>query len=141
MALHCYIITPLCDKQLAASAKLCCTFGDRRWLKGTYNTSFVPAALASCRFQITVKDLVSYNQSTEWNSTTVSKRSDPKVCTSENVLIRVIFTFDSTKKSYSNVRKEILPGIFSRLWNKQTMINLKQVKKYIVWFLKHTFLN
>jgi len=40
--------------------------------KGTYNTSFPPAPLASCTFQITVQDPVSY-LCIEWNSTTVSK--------------------------------------------------------------------
>ena len=46
--------------------------------KGTYNTSFVSAALASCTFQITVQDSVSYVQSTEWKNINVSKRSDRK---------------------------------------------------------------
>jgi len=47
--------------------------GDTHSQKGTYNTSFVPAVLASCTFQITEQDPVSYVQSTEWNSTSVSK--------------------------------------------------------------------
>jgi len=51
---------------------------------GTYNTSFFPAALASCRFQITVQDSVSYIQYIKWNSTNLSKRSDRKIYTSEN---------------------------------------------------------
>ena len=45
--------------------------------KGTYKSniqrSFVQAALGSCTFRITVQDPVSYIQSTEWNSTSVSK--------------------------------------------------------------------
>jgi len=61
-----------------ASAELGCTSGDTHSQKGTYNTSFVSAALASSAFQITVQDLVSSIQSTEWNSTNVSKRSDKK---------------------------------------------------------------
>ena len=43
---------------------------------GTFNTSFVPAALASCTFQMIVQDPVSYIQSIEWNRITVSERSD-----------------------------------------------------------------
>jgi len=55
--------------------------------KGTYDTSFVPAALAFYTFQITVQDPVSYIQSTERNSTNVSKRSDQKIYTNENAPI------------------------------------------------------
>jgi len=73
----------LSDKLPTASAELCCTSGDTHSQKGTYNTSFVPAALASCTFQIIIQDPVSYVQSTEWNSTSVSKRSDRNMCTSE----------------------------------------------------------
>ena len=69
---------PLSDQPPTASTELCCTSGDTHSQKGTYNTSFVPAALASRTCQITVKDPVSYIQSTEWNSTNVSKRSDKK---------------------------------------------------------------
>jgi len=84
--------------------------GDTHSKKGTYNTSFVPAALASCAFQITVQDPVSYIQCIEWNSTTVSKRSDRKIYTSENSLIQVLLTFEGTNKPYSNVWREILPS-------------------------------
>ena len=50
----------LSDKPSTESAELCCTFGDTRTQKGTYNSSFVPAALTSCTFQITLQDSVSY---------------------------------------------------------------------------------
>ena len=56
--------------------ELCCASGDTHSPKGTYNTSFVPATLASCTFQIIVQDPVSYIQCIEWNNTRVSKRSD-----------------------------------------------------------------
>ena len=86
-------------------------YGDTHSQKGTYNTSFVPAALASCTFQITVHNPASYIRSTERNSTSVSKRSDPNLYISENAPIGVLFTFDDTKKPHSNVRREILPSI------------------------------
>jgi len=41
------------------------TSGDTHSQKETYNASFVPAALASCTFQITVQDPASHFQSTE----------------------------------------------------------------------------
>jgi len=44
--------------------ELCCTSCDTHSQKGTYNTSFVPAALASCTFQIIKQDPVSYVQRT-----------------------------------------------------------------------------
>jgi len=44
--------------------------------KGTYNTSFAPAALSSCTFQMTVQNPVYNIQSTEWNDPSVPKRSD-----------------------------------------------------------------
>jgi len=37
-----------------------------------------------------------------------------KIYTSENAPIRVLFTFEGTKKPYSNVRREILPSISSQ---------------------------
>jgi len=46
--------------------------------KMEHNTSFVPAVLASCTFQIAVQDPVSDIQCIVWNSITVSKRSDRK---------------------------------------------------------------
>jgi len=72
---------------------MCCVSDDTHSQKGTYNTSFVPAALASFTFQIIVQYLVSYIKSIEWNST------------SDNAAIQVLFTFDSTKKPHSNVRR------------------------------------
>ena len=72
MTMHCYINTLP-------------TPGDTHSQKGTNNTSFVTAALASYMFQITVQDPVSHLQSTEWNSITISKRSNSKVYTSENL--------------------------------------------------------
>jgi len=53
--------------------------GDMHSPKGRYNTSIVPAAMASCIFQITIQESLSHIQITEWNSATVSKRFDPKV--------------------------------------------------------------
>ena len=47
----------------------------------------VPAVLASCKFQIIVQDPVSCVQSTEWNSSSVSKRFDRKIYTGENAPI------------------------------------------------------
>jgi len=59
--MNCYIISPsLSDKPPTVSAGLCCTSGDTHLQKGTYNTSFVPVALASCMFHITVENPVSY---------------------------------------------------------------------------------
>jgi len=106
-------------------------------------TQVMPAALASCTFQITVQHPVSYVQSTEWNSATVSKRSDSKICTSENVPIRVLFTFDGTKKPHSNVRTEILQNISSQAVERvvKTTLNSQQVKTYFVRFLKPIYLN
>jgi len=69
------------------SAELCCTSGDTHSQKGIYNTSFVPAVLASCTFPITVQYPILYTQSTEFNSISVSKRSDRKIYTSDNVPI------------------------------------------------------
>jgi len=69
------------------SAELCCMSGEMHSRKATYDTSFVPAALASHKFQITVLDAVSYIQCIEWYSTTVSKRSDQKIYTSKNAPI------------------------------------------------------
>jgi len=58
----------LSDKPSTASAELCCTSGDTHSKnKGTYNTSFVSAALASCKIQFTLQDPVSHIQSIEWN--------------------------------------------------------------------------
>ena len=73
-------------RQPTASAELCCMSGDTNSKKETCNTCFVSATLASCKFQIIVQDPVSHIQSTEWNSTTVYKRSDLNIYTSENAL-------------------------------------------------------
>ena len=110
LAMHYYIISPppLSDKQPTESA-VC-------WYslpKGTYNACFVSAAMVSCTFQITKP--VSHNHSTEWNSTAVSKQSDPKVYTSVNARIWVLFTFDSTKKPQNNIWREIIPSISSQV--------------------------
>ena len=51
-------------------------------------------------FHITVQDPVYYVQGTELNSTSVSKRSDRKIYTSENTPIWFLFTFEGTKKAY-----------------------------------------
>ena len=93
MEMHCYIISPsLSDKPPTASVELYCTC----------STSFVPAALVSCTFKITVQYTVSYIQSTEWNSTSVSERSE------SYSLLRV------PKKPYSNVPRDILLNISSQ---------------------------
>ena len=89
-----YNSTVSLTNRLQRVQKYSCASGDTHSQKGTYNTSFVPAALASCMFQITVQDPVSHIQSTECNNTTVSKRSEPKVHTTENASIRVLFTID-----------------------------------------------
>ena len=86
--------------------------------RGTYNTRFVPPTLSSCRFQVAVQDPISYIQTIEWNSTTVSKRSvlwSIKVYTCD---IHRMFTFDGTKKPHSNVQRENLSESGPRLWNK-----------------------
>jgi len=62
--MHYYIISPLSDQPPTPSEELCCTSGDMHSEKRTYNTSFVPAALASCTFQIIVQDPVPYVQRT-----------------------------------------------------------------------------
>ena len=54
---------------------------------------------------ITLEAPASKTQSTEWNSTTVFKRSDKQLYTSETVTIPVFFTF--------YVRREIFPSISS----------------------------
>jgi len=59
----------LSDKPHIASAEPCCMSGDTVSQK----------ASASWKFQITGQDLVSQAQGTEWNSTTVSQRSDANV--------------------------------------------------------------
>ena len=74
-------------KPPTASTELCCTFGDTHSKRRIYNTRFVPAALTSCTFQITVQNTVSYIRCIEWNSTSVSKRSDRKIYTSKNAPI------------------------------------------------------
>jgi len=47
---------------------------------------FIHTALAKWNtytFQVTIQDPVSQIQCSEWNNTTGTKRSDPKVCTSD----------------------------------------------------------
>ena len=102
------------NKPPTASAELCCTSGDVHSKKGTYNTNFVPAALSTCTFQITIQYPVSYIQCIEWNSSNVSKRSDRKIYTREHAPIWVQFTFEGTKKAYSNVMREIVQSIISQ---------------------------
>ena len=68
----------------------------------TYNTSFVPAALASCMFQITVQDPVSYIQCTEWNGTTVFKRFGRKIYTSRMLPSESYSPLRIPKKSLTN---------------------------------------
>jgi len=84
--------------------------GNTNSQKGTYNTSYVPAELASSMFQIAVQDAVSYTQSTEWNGTTVHKCSDPKVYTSETTTIQVLFTFEVTQIMKQPLRNIQLPN-------------------------------
>jgi len=74
---------PFSDKLPTASAELGCTSDDTHTKTETYNTSFVPAALASCMIQATIQDHVSYIQYIECNSTTVSKCSDQTIYTRE----------------------------------------------------------
>jgi len=69
------------------TCKTCAARQVTRTRKREHLTSVFPAALAPYTFKITVQDLVSYIQSIEWNSTTVSKRSDRKLYTSENAAI------------------------------------------------------
>ena len=88
---------------------------DMRSQKGTYNTGFVSAPLAYCTFQITVQDPVSYIQGTERTSMTVFIPFDSKVYTSENTVIWVLFTFESTEKPYSNEWREIFLSISSQI--------------------------
>ena len=84
--MHCYTI---CPSLWQTSAELCCGSGYTHSQKGTYNTSFVPAA----PFQLTLQDPVSYVESTAWNSTSVSKRSD------KNIPVRML-----RSESYSLLR-------------------------------------
>ena len=72
--------------------------GDTHSQNGTYNTSFFQLHwLVSSTFQINKQDPISHIQSTEFNKTTVSKQSNPKLYNSGNAAILVLFTFDSTK--------------------------------------------
>ena len=101
-------------KPPTGSVELCCTSADIHAQKWTYNSSFVPATLSACTFQITVHDPVSHIQNTEWNSTTISKWSNPKLYISDKATIWVLFIFDDINKPYNNVRREILPSISSQ---------------------------
>ena len=83
MVMHCYIISLSLSLSLTNRIQRVQNC-DTHSRKGTYNTSFIPAALASCTFKITVQDPVSYVQSTEWDSTSISKPPDRKIYTSEN---------------------------------------------------------
>jgi len=68
-------------------ARACFLSGNTHPQNGKYYTSFVPAALVSGTFQITVEDPVSRNQTTELKSTTQYKRVDTKVYISETTAI------------------------------------------------------
>jgi len=106
--------------------------------------AFCLAALASCTFQIIIQDPVSYLQSTEWNSTIVSKRSDRNIYTSENAPIWVLVTFEGIKKPYSIVRREILPSISSQAMKRVSKLHTthtQQIKTYFVRFFKPIHLN
>ena len=82
---------------------------------------FVPAALASCTFQITLEDR-------DQNINTVSKPLDPK-----DKSVRLL-----RSKSCPNISEHQLPGcVISCL----TIFNLQQIKKYFVRILKPSYLN
>ena len=106
----------------------------------------VQAALASCTFLITVQDPVSYIQSTEWNNTSISKRSDRNIC----IYIYQWEWPDLSPIHFWGCRKAIqqwteidpsehqLPG-YGTIW--QTALNSRQVKTYFVRFLKPIYWN
>ena len=84
---------------------------------------------------------VSHIQSTELNSTIVSKGSDQKVYTNETAAIWVVFTFDGIKNPHQSTEIHLseyqLPGYGISC---QIILNLHQVKKYFVRYLKNTYL-
>jgi len=114
--MHCYIISPSLWQTTYSE---CRTVLHVWWhlKKGTSNTSFVLAALASCTFQIIVQYPVSYIQGTEWNSIILSKWSDMKIYNSENVLFWVLFTFVGTKSHTAMYREKSFRVSALRLWN------------------------
>jgi len=60
--IHLSLCLSVSDNSPTASAQ---PSSDMQWQKGTYNTSFVPAALASCVFEITLQDPASHIRITE----------------------------------------------------------------------------
>ena len=69
------VYPPLFDKPTTASAEL---------LHGWWHASFIPVALPPCTFHFTKQEPVSYIQTTDWNNTSVFKRTGLKVYTSYN---------------------------------------------------------
>ena len=118
-----YYFSTLSEKPPTASVELCCTSGDTQLQKGTYKTSFVPPVLASCMFQITVEDPVSYIQ-----STTLSKWSDMKIYISENAPIWVLFTFEGTKKAKQQcTERNSAPWLWNKLPNHIKVVAIKDI--------------
>jgi len=75
---------------------------------GTHNTSFVPAALASCTFQITVQDPVSPRYLSDLIET---------IYASENPPIWVLFTLEGTKSHTAMYGERSFRTSSPRLWN------------------------
>ena len=106
------------------SAELCCTFGNRYSQKGTCNTSFVPAALASCTSEIIVQDPASAFKLKTLS--TVSKLSEPKVHTSEAAAINLVHFSRCQKATQQCMKRQPGCGISYLI-----TFTLQQVKKYL----------
>ena len=109
--------------------------------RGLSHNITVYAWIQFCSSFLCVSDQFTISR-TKWNSTNISKRSDPKVYTSENVPIRVLFTDNDTKRPYNkggeeNISEHQLRGCGISY---EIIINLHQEKKYLVRFLKSTYL-
>ena len=80
---HKHVYPPLSDKPPTVSAEHLVTHTHKREHKMSvlFQLQWLPVRFRS------LHDPVSYIQSTEWNSTTLSKQSDPKVYNSENAAI------------------------------------------------------
>jgi len=79
-AMACFILPPslsLSNKPPTLTIEVRCMFGEIHSQKEQYNASFVLGTPASPIFKITVQEAIS--ESTEWNSTAISKPSHPKV--------------------------------------------------------------
>ena len=105
--------------------------------KREHITTYFPSTLTFCAFQMAVQDPVSFIK------TTVCKRSDPKVYTIGNAsILRPIHV-----RRYQNATQQYTERYpsehqFARCGTIcQTVLNLQQVKKYVVRFLKPTYFN